>query len=135
MVEKTIFIVKPIYVPIQVPVSASNKNGYAQQDIGLQGKKRLKVKCKQQKAIYSEKPMPPNYRAGPPAANEVKSTTKKSKGKKSRAHPSELVSRSPSPFSQNKSHNAYENLNQSSIDPMMLQSFGAPEERLSHAVT
>ena len=82
MVEKTIFIVKPIYVPVQVPVSATSK---AQQDIGIQGKKRLKIKCKQQKAIYSEKPMPPNYRAGPP--NETKAASKKTKAKKSRAHP------------------------------------------------
>lgn len=65
MIEKTIFIVKPIYVPVQVPVTATNQK-HGQVDIGLQGKKRLKVKVKQQKAIYTEKPMPPNYRAGPP---------------------------------------------------------------------
>lgn len=46
MIEKTIFIVKPIYVPVHVPVTSKNSNNHPQMDIGLQGKKRIKVKCK-----------------------------------------------------------------------------------------
>ena len=58
MVEKTIFIVKPIYVPIEV------SRGRDLDTIGgasLTTKKKLKLKKKVQKAIYMERPKPPNY--------------------------------------------------------------------------
>ena len=61
MVEKTIFIVKPIYVP--VPVAASTVKSEAGRDTGfpLTSKKKLKVKGKVQKNIYMDKSKPPNY--------------------------------------------------------------------------
>ena len=62
MVEKTIFIVKPIYVPIEV--SRGKAGGDNMDTIGgasLTAKKKLKLKKKVQKAIYMERPKPPNY--------------------------------------------------------------------------
>lgn len=61
MVEKTIFIVKPIYVPVEVPVG---KGGDILKDLStfpLTSKKKIKIKNKVQKAIYMERPKPPNY--------------------------------------------------------------------------
>ena len=72
MVEKTIFIVKPIYVPVEVPAgtltgkqevaSAAGLGAAAcNNNLLLTGKKKVKVKNKVQKAIYMERPKPPNY--------------------------------------------------------------------------
>ena len=67
MVEKTIFIVKPIYVPVEVPTTANSKSEVASATLKdtsgfpLTGKKKIKVKNKVQKAIYMERPKPPNY--------------------------------------------------------------------------
>ena len=55
MVEKTIFIVKPIYVPV-VDGPAGDE---VTKDISSQKMKR--IKSKQQKAIYMERQKPPNY--------------------------------------------------------------------------
>lgn len=52
MIEKTIFIVKPVYVPIEVPVPTSTKSDAP---LLLSGKKGMKLKKKVQKAIYMER--------------------------------------------------------------------------------
>ena len=68
MVEKTIFIVKPIYVPVEVPVGKATTGKTvtatpedATANFPITGKKKIKVKNKVQKAIYMERPKPPNY--------------------------------------------------------------------------
>lgn len=66
MIEKTIFIVKPIYIPVEVQsgsiVSSKSVSAAAQLDAGLlSGKKKLKAKKQVQKSIYMERPKPPNY--------------------------------------------------------------------------
>ena len=95
MVEKTIFIVKPIYVP--VPVMPGPKTE-------VTGKMAKKQKKKQQKTIYMERMHPPNYR-DPSEVREglSKKTSKISKSttKKSKTLDKEKSSngnRSPSPF-------------------------------------
>ena len=63
MVEKTIFIVKPIYVPIEVSRGRAGADGNLDTIGGasLTTKKKLKLKKKVQTAIYMERPKPPNY--------------------------------------------------------------------------
>ena len=65
MVEKTIFIVKPIYIPVEVHTTTNKASEFArggEANTGtLTGKKKIKVKNKVQKAIYMERPKPPNY--------------------------------------------------------------------------
>lgn len=51
MIEKTIFIVKPIYVPVEVPVPPSTKSEAPR----LTGNKGMKLKKKVQTAIYMER--------------------------------------------------------------------------------
>lgn len=64
LIEKTIFIVKPIYVPIGV-------KSEPQSEKPINTKKRNKVKSKAQKAIYMERPKAPNYmNANATALNE-----------------------------------------------------------------
>ena len=61
MVEKTIFIVKPIYIPVEVPAGGKAATKDETANYPVTGKKKIKVKNKQQKAIYMERPKPPNY--------------------------------------------------------------------------
>lgn len=70
MIEKTIFVVKPIYIPVQVPVTEKK-------EAVLVGKKQLKLTRKQQKTIYMERQKPPNY-------NAVAEERKKAKAGKSK---------------------------------------------------
>ena len=97
LVEKTIFIVKPIYVPVEVPVGkTTGETGPMTQ------KKKVKVKSKQQKAIYMERLKAPNYTSAA-ASSLVESKSKKptSKvGSKQTQHSDSrmLNNRSPSPF-------------------------------------
>jgi hypothetical protein len=57
MVEKTIFIVKPIYIPVEVPITPKSKS----EAISFIGNKNLRQRNKMQKAIYMERQRPPNY--------------------------------------------------------------------------
>jgi len=87
MVEKTIFIVKPIYVPVIV----------------LTGKNLKKMKSKQQKAIYMERPRPPNYSQSNTKDDSKHTMSKKtskarSQKKRSQKMTQNYSSRSPSPF-------------------------------------
>lgn len=75
MVEKTIFIVKPIYIPVEVYTTKSEAGKEA--TFPLTGKKKIKVKNKVQKSIYMERPKPPNY------TNSMSTTLEKTKPKKS----------------------------------------------------
>ena len=117
MVEKTIFIVKPIYIPVEVPSGKTGKAVAATAEdatanFPLTGKKKIKVKKNQQKAIYMERPKPPNYVSSQSSAIEP---PKQKKGKSKKKQSERLNNRSPSPFSSiRKSH--FETLNQSSID-------------------
>ena len=53
LIEKTIFIVKPIYVPVEVPIDKYE----AGKDHGqLSNKRKVKIKKQMQKSIYKEKP-------------------------------------------------------------------------------
>ena len=81
MVEKTIFIVKPIYVPISVPAHGGAFPAPADQS--LTSKKKLKLRKKiQQKAIYMERPRPPNYTNSMASALDEKRQKRASKSKK-----------------------------------------------------
>ena len=125
MVEKTIFIVKPIYVPIEV--SRGKAAGDNMDSIGggsLTAKKKLKLKKKVQKAIYMERPKPPNYTNPMSTALADKKARKKASIERKRG--SQVVGgsigRSPSPFSssiprgQGVDTQMIEALNQSSVD-------------------
>jgi len=129
MVEKTIFIVKPIYIPVEVP--ATNKSAAVKEPPAFPvtgGKKKIKVKNKVQKAIYMERPKPPNYVNAnstvldPPKSKKQLANAAKSKKHQSSKHTTttnnqRIHSQSPSPLSQaHNSHFATEALNQSSID-------------------
>ena len=77
MIEKTIFIVKPVYIPIEVPVPASSKSTTFDPALG---KKLLKRRGKAQKAIYMERQTAPNYShksCDVKASKKASTTTKK----------------------------------------------------------
>ena len=96
MVEKTIFIVKPIYVPIEV------SRGKDLDTIGgasLTAKKKLKLKKKVQHAIYMERPKPPNYTNPMSSGLTEKKTKKRASIEKKRDSQVAANGRSPSPFS------------------------------------
>ena len=100
MVEKTIFIVKPIYVPVEVPSQGhTSKANYTKNELDFtqhKGKQRIKIKKKQQDAIYKRRPKAPNYtNAMSSALNDAPKRKKSPKKTKDRM----LNSRSPSPFS------------------------------------
>ena len=133
MVEKTIFIVKPIYVPISVPAQGAQFS--APTDQSFTSKKKLKLKKKnQQKAIYMERPRPPNYTNSMSTALDEKRPKRATKSKKQ--YTQATSSRSPSPFSIARATGGgaqfMESLNQNSVEgEMALQSFGneeAPQE-------
>mmetsp|Transcript_14043 Transcript_14043/g.17749 ORF Transcript_14043/g.17749 Transcript_14043/m.17749 type:complete len:220 (+) Transcript_14043:197-856(+) len=95
MVEKTIFIVKPIYVPVIV-------GGNGQEQV-LTGKNLKKMKSKQQKAIYMERPRPPNYSQSNTKDDSKHTMSKKtskarSQKKRSQKMTQNYNSRSLSPF-------------------------------------
>jgi len=58
MVEKTIFIVKPIFIPVEMP---SATPAVKTESYPLTSKKKLRLKSKVQTAIYMERSRPPNY--------------------------------------------------------------------------
>ena len=77
MVEKTIFIVKPVYIPVEVPMAASTRSGEAP---SLIGKKGMKLKKRVQKAIYMERQKAPNYTSSMASAiNEKPKRSKKTR--------------------------------------------------------
>jgi len=70
MIEKTIFIVKPIFVPVHVPVNLTK-------EAALHSKKQTKMTRKQQKAIYMERQKPPHV-----VAEERRKSVQASKSRK-----------------------------------------------------
>ena len=100
MIEKTIFIVKPIYVPVEVHTTKHTSKSLMSQEASfpLTGKKKLRVKKATQKSIYMERPKPPNY------TNSMSTTLDQTKPKKcqtSKAKRRQTLmnnSRSRSPF-------------------------------------